>query len=228
MLGRHCCSGFSVVTLTLLCGFAAADNSAAEFATEQEKLFYFMGTQVGENLAPLSLSNAELELVLRGTRDAVQGDAVDLDPNVYGPLLNGLGEERHAARLATERPKAQAYLVQMAAEDGAQTIESGLIFLQLESGSGAAPTSTSVVLLNYHGSLRDGTVFDSSIDRGQPVEVPLQRVLPCWQEGVGMLKEGGKARISCPAELAYQDRGTGIVPPGAAVTFEVELIRVVN
>jgi FKBP-type peptidyl-prolyl cis-trans isomerase len=116
----------------------------------------------------------------------------------------------------------------MAAEDGARTTDSGLIFLPLKTGTGATPTSVSVVELNYHGTLRDGTVFDSSVERGQAVQIPLERVHPCWQEGISMLKEGGKAKITCPAKLTYQDRVVLSIPPGAAITFEVELLKIVK
>ena len=216
------------ITSILITGVAVAKDSKSAPETEQEKLLYFMGTQLGQSLMLLQLSDAELDQVLLGTRDAVQGKTIKLDPTVYGPKLAKFGDERHKIRLEKERPLAKAYLARMAAEDGARTTASGLIFLPLKPGSGATPTSTSMVELDYHGTLRDGTVFDSSVVRGQAVQIPLERVHPCWQEGIALLKEGGKAKITCPARLAYQDRGLANVPPGAAITFEVELVKIVR
>ena len=82
--------------------------------------------------------------------------------------------------------------------------------------------------MHYHGTLRDGTVFDSSIERGQPAEFPLNRVIPCWTEGVAMMKVGGKSRLVCPSEIAYKDRATGKIPPGAALAFDVELLEILK
>lgn len=104
--------------------------------------------------------------------------------------------------------------------------QSGLVYEELVTGSGRSPTINDVVRAHYHGTLADGTVFDSSVDRGQPLELPLRRVIPCWQEGIPMMQEGGKARLTCPPEIAYGNRAVGSIPAGSTLTFEVELIEV--
>ena len=104
---------------------------------------------------------------------------------------------------------------------------SGLIYTELKAGSGPSPTATDTVKVNYRGTLADGTEFDSSYKRGQPAEFPLNRVIPCWTEGVQKMKVGGKAKLVCPPSIAYGDRGAGrAVPPGATLTFEVELLDI--
>jgi len=213
---------------TFLATVGSSKNKVPEVKTEQQKLFYYMGTLFGENLLPMQLSEDEILLVMRGAQEAASGDALQLDATVYGPQLSEFAQERIQAHAREERAKADAYLAKMAKEDGAQLSESGLIFLPVEAGSGATPTAESVVKINYTGTLRDGVVFDSSTSRGQPIQVPLKMVIPCWQEGVTMMQVGGKAKITCPAELAYQDRGAGKIPPGAAITFDVELVEVVQ
>jgi FKBP-type peptidyl-prolyl cis-trans isomerase FkpA len=215
-----------VITSIFLSGAVTAQDSDTELKTEQEKLFYFIGSTFGDNLLTLRLSDEELALVVRGVREAAYGNAVKLDAPIYGPRMQQLAAERSSAWLEEERPKAEEYLKRMATEDGAQTTASGLIFLTLSAGSGKQPTEESIVKVNYHGTLRDGTVFDSSVERNNPIEVPLKMVMPCWKEGIAMIQTGGSAKITCPAELAYQDRGMGNIPPGAAVTFEIELINV--
>ena len=103
---------------------------------------------------------------------------------------------------------------------------SGLVYEELVAGTGRSPTINDVVRAHYHGTLADGLVFDSSVERGQPLELPLRRVIPCWQEGIPMMKEGGKARLTCPPGIAYGDRAVGSIPAGSTLTFDVELIEV--
>jgi FKBP-type peptidyl-prolyl cis-trans isomerase FkpA len=219
-----------IVAISSLCfsGVASSQDGGTEIETEEQKLFYYMGTLYGSNLLPLSLKKDELDLVILGVREAAEGNAIKLDEIIYGPKLVQLGTERRAMLKAEEEPNAKAYLQRMAAEEDARTTESGMVFLSLEAGSGANPTPTSVVKVNYRGTLRDGTVFDSSYERGQAIDIPLDRVIPCWQEGIAMMQVGAKAKITCPAKIAYQDRGIGNIPPGAAITFEVELIEIIR
>jgi FKBP-type peptidyl-prolyl cis-trans isomerase FkpA len=105
---------------------------------------------------------------------------------------------------------------------------SGLVYQTLKEGAGASPAATDVVKVHYRGTLPDGKEFDSSYSRGEPTEFPLNRVIKCWTEGVQMMKPGGKARLTCPAAIAYGERGAGggVIPPNATLIFEVELISV--
>ena len=110
----------------------------------------------------------------------------------------------------------------------ATTTSSGLVYQSLKDGSGASPTASDVVKVHYRGTLTNGTEFDSSYQRGQPAEFPLNRVIKCWTEGVAMMKVGGKAKLTCPAAIAYGERGTpgGPIPPNATLNFEVELLGI--
>ena len=106
---------------------------------------------------------------------------------------------------------------------------SGLIYESLKDGSGTKPTPTDSVQVHYRGTLVNGTEFDSSYKRGQPATFPLNRVIPCWTEGVSKMKEGGKAKLTCPPGIAYGSRGAGsAVPPDATLNFEVELLKVMR
>lgn len=106
---------------------------------------------------------------------------------------------------------------------------SGLIYESLKDGTGEQATPTATVQVNYRGTLADGSEFDSSYKRGQPASFPLNRVIPCWTEGVAKMREGGKARLTCPPAIAYGSRGAGAaVPPNATLTFEVELLKVMR
>ena len=106
---------------------------------------------------------------------------------------------------------------------------SGLIYESIKDGTGEQPTAQSSVQVHYRGTLANGNEFDSSFKRGQPATFPLNRVIPCWTEGVAKMREGGKAKLTCPPEIAYGSRGAGAaVPPNATLTFEVELLKVMR
>ncbi len=110
-----------------------------------------------------------------------------------------------------------------------ETTASGLVYESLKDGSGAQATPSDSVQVHYRGTLTDGKEFDSSYKRGQPATFPLSRVIPCWTEGVAKMKEGGKAKLTCPPGIAYGSRGAGsAVPPNATLNFEVELIKVMR
>lgn len=123
---------------------------------------------------------------------------------------------------------AQADLAALAAtEKGALVTPSGLVYRSLKEGSGANPLATDVVKVNYRGTLANGTEFDSSYKRNAPAEFPLNGVIKCWTEGVQRMKVGGKAKLTCPAAIAYGARGAGgVIPPNTTIQFEVELLAI--
>ena len=115
-----------------------------------------------------------------------------------------------------------------AAEPGAVVTASGMVYRSLKEGSGASPAATDTVRVHYRGTLPAGKEFDSSYSRGKPAEFPLNRVIPCWTEGLQRMKIGGKAKLTCPADIAYGARGAGggLIPPNATLNFEVELLGI--
>ncbi len=116
-----------------------------------------------------------------------------------------------------------------AAEAGAEVTASGLVYRSLKDGTGPSPAATDTVRVHYRGTFPDGKEFDSSYARKAPAEFPLNRVIKCWTEGVGKMKVGGKAKLTCPAPIAYGERGAGgVIPPNATLQFEVELLGIVK
>jgi FKBP-type peptidyl-prolyl cis-trans isomerase FkpA len=137
----------------------------------------------------------------------------------------------HAAAQTTAQPAAAAAPVHpalkaAAAEPGAVVTASGLVFRSLEAGKGAQPAATDTVKVHYRGTFPDGREFDSSYSRNQPTSFPLNRVIRCWTEGLQLMKVGATARLTCPADIAYGERGVGPIPPGAVLVFEVKLLEV--
>ena len=195
--------------------------------SEEEKAMYFLGITMSRSLRDFALTKDEQQFVVQGLQDALAGDAQSLDPSTYMPKLQELAKSRKAAALEKEKAASATYLAEAAKVEGATTTPSGLIYQEIKAGSGAQPKPTDTVKVHYHGTLRDGSVFDSSVERGKPAEFPLNRVIPCWTEGVGMMQVGGKAKLVCPSDIAYGDRGAQVIPGGAALTFEVELLDIV-
>jgi FKBP-type peptidyl-prolyl cis-trans isomerase FkpA len=133
------------------------------------------------------------------------------------------------AGVLEEKKKSDAYLEAAAKEPGAQKSPSGLIFRTLKPGDGPSPKATDRVKVHYEGTLIDGTVFDSSIQRGQPIDFPLTGVIKCWTEGLQKMKVGEKAKLVCPAGIAYGDKGhPPQIPPGATLVFNVELLDILK
>ena len=123
--------------------------------------------------------------------------------------------------------QADAAAAAAAKEAGASVTASGLGYRSLKDGNGASPAATDTVKVHYRGSFPDGKEFDSSYKRNEPTEFPLNRVIPCWTEGVQKMKVGGKAKLTCPAAIAYGSRGAGgVIPPNATLQFEIELLSI--
>ncbi len=131
------------------------------------------------------------------------------------------------ALLANTASAQNAPLEAAAKEAGAVVTASGLVFRSLKDGSGAKPGASDVVKVHYRGTFPDGKEFDSSYSRGTPIEFPLNRVIPCWTEGVQRMAVGSKAKLTCPSRIAYGERGAGgVIPPNATLVFEVELLGI--
>ena len=131
------------------------------------------------------------------------------------------------ASAQAQTPAPNETLAKAAKEAGAVVTPSGLVFLSLADGKGAKPQATDTVKVHYRGSFPDGKEFDSSHSRGKPAEFPLNRVIKCWTEGVQLMKVGGKSKLTCPAAIAYGEKGAGgVIPPNALLQFEVELLGI--
>jgi FKBP-type peptidyl-prolyl cis-trans isomerase FkpA len=205
---------------------AAADEPVPK--TDEEKTLYFIGVLLGKNAEyRFSPRPEEIPMIEAGMVAALEGNEMALDENVYGPMLNELANTRMAEAVEREKAAGKAFRDEFASQKGAVTTETGLVFVELESGKGDSPTIESEVKAHYEGSLADGSVFDSSRARGRPGEFRLNGVVKCWQEAIPMMKVGGKAKFACPSDIGYGDRGMPPnIPGGATLVFEVELLGV--
>ena len=200
---------------------------AADLATDEQKTLYAVGVAISQSMGSLSLSESELEIVKSGISDGALQRPPKVDMQVYGPKIAQFAQARAGVAAEKEKKAGAAFLAKAAAEPGVKKTASGALVKEIKAGSGASPKATDTVKVHYHGTLPDGTVFDSSVQRGQPATFPLNGVIKCWTEGVQEIKVGGKARLVCPSDIAYGDRGS---PPkikaGATLVFEVELLEI--
>lgn len=194
--------------------------------TDDEKTVYAIGLLMYRSLRQFDLSTAEIEVLKRALIDAAAGRPA-LDLNEVGPSIAPFENARSVRATEREKAASAAYLEQAAADLGAVKTASGLIYRDIVVGTGVSPRASDSVRVNYRGTLVNGTVFDSS-ERNGPAVFALGNVVPCWTEGVQRMRVGGKARLVCPSALAYGDGGAPMIPGGAALVFDVELLEVVG
>ena len=207
-------------------GSGGGNAAAANPQTDDQKTFYALGLTLGRQIQVFDMTPEELEFVKAGMTAQVTGKEPAVDIQAFGPKLPELARTRSTARAEKEKEKSKSFLEQAAKEKGAVRTESGLIYTSITEGTGAQPSATDIVKVNYRGTLPDGKEFDSSYKRNEPAQFPLNGVIKCWTEGVQKMKVGGKAKLVCPSDLAYGDRGTPGIPGGSALVFEVELLEV--
>ena len=208
---------------------AEPESKAGETMTDEQKTLYAVGLLISKNLSVFNLNPAELELVKAGLTDGVMKSQTKVDLNVFGPKIQQLAKARNEASAAAEKKASEAFLAKAATEKGAVKTDSGLIMMEIKPGTGPSPTATDKVKVHYHGTLIDGTVFDSSVQRGKPAEFSVNEVIKCWTEGLQKMKVGGKNKLICPADIAYGDRGQPpAIKPGATLIFELELLEIMK
>lgn len=208
---------------------SAANPAAAQpgaLATDEDKTLYVIGLVLGQQVKDFKFTANEADIVSQGFKDSVVGNEPKAALDEYGPRIQLLMQQRTEAVAAAEKQASNAWVSEQAALPGAQRSDSGVVVIPITEGTGANPTADSTVRVHYHGTLRDGTVFDSSVDRGEPISFSLSQVIGCWTEGVQKIKVGGKAKLVCPSDTAYGDQGSGEIKPGAALAFEVELLAI--
>jgi FKBP-type peptidyl-prolyl cis-trans isomerase FkpA len=217
------------LVITLLITLTAVPSFAADaLKTEEQKTLYAIGQVVARQLAVFNLTPAELEIVKQGLTDAMEGKPALVEAETYSVQVQDLAKARRKMEGEKLAAQSKEFIEKAAHEKGAVKTASGLVYQSLKEGSGDSPKATDRVKVNYRGTLTNGKEFDSSYRRGNPAEFALSGVIKCWTEGVQMMKPGGKAKLVCPAELAYGDKGAGTIPPNAALVFEIELLDVVK
>jgi FKBP-type peptidyl-prolyl cis-trans isomerase FkpA len=220
---------FVLLLSATFAGLPACAKGPPKLASEDDKTLYALGQAISKNLDAFQLTPQELEIVKAGLEDGVLKKPAQVDFDTYAEKIQGMHTTRLAKLSEKEKVDGEAYLTKAAGEKGATKTPSGLVITTLTPGNGASPAATDEVKVHYEGKLIDGTVFDSSIKRGEPATFPLNGVIPCWTEALQLMKVGGKAKIVCPSDLAYGARGSPPqIRPGATLTFEVQLLDIMK
>jgi len=222
-----------VLTGAVLFAFSALAQKKAKkvvLKNEIDSVSYLMGVNIGNSLGK-EMSEANFELIIQGFRDAVaKGRLVCQDSTDM--VLSMYFQEKAMMKQAEEDKKSEVYKVageKFLAENGKKqgivTTASGLQYQVIKEGDGAHPTAESTVKVHYHGTTIEGIVFDSSVERGEPIEFPLNQVIPGWTEGVQLMSKGAKYKFFIPQELAYGSSSpTPVITPYSCLVFEVELL----
>ncbi len=210
---------------------AAAAAPASQYTDEQvfEAFGYLVGQRIG--ISEFNLTAGEKSAALRGLEAAFSGEKNKFSPETFGPEIQRVlgGRQQVAMAKAAEeaRGASAAYFAELKKNPAIKTTESGLHYEVVAEGKGAKPKPTDVVKVHYTGQLTDGTVFDSSVQRGEPAEFPLNGVIAGWTEGLQLVAPGGKLKLYIPSELGYGDQGAGgMIPPNATLVFDVELLEI--
>jgi FKBP-type peptidyl-prolyl cis-trans isomerase len=203
--------------------------AALPLASATDQASYGLGYNVGMNFSQRGVPELDAESLLAGILDALEGRDPRLDGEVVSAAFNTLQTRANAALAQAAEAnlvEAKAWLAENATRPGVRTTSSGLQYEVIMEGDGARPSATSTVEVHYHGTLTNGTVFDSSVQRGETIKFGLNQVISGWTEGLQLMRVGGKYRFFIPPQLAYGPQDKGTIPPNSALIFEVELFAV--
>lgn len=203
--------------------------SELEFSTDESRVSYGIGLQLGGQLRDNPPPGASLEAIIAGISDAFNGQpsrVSEAELSASFKVIREIMQAEAAAKAEAAAGAGRAYLEENAKREGVTVLASGLQYEVLTAGDGAKPSREDSVRTHYHGTLIDGTVFDSSYERGQPAEFPVGGVIAGWTEALQLMNAGSKWRLHVPSELAYGAQGVGSIPPHSVLVFDVELLDV--
>lgn len=194
-----------------------------------DQLSYAWGMALGQQLRAMGVEKIDFADFDEAVHSAFEGKETKISPEEANQIIQNYLQELTEKRTAQIKAVGDKFLEENKKKENVKVTESGLQYIVEKEGTGAQPTATDEVTVHYTGKLLDGTVFDSSVSRGEPATFPLNRVIPGWTEGVQLMKEGGKYMFFIPSELAYGPQGVpNAIPPHSTLIFEVELIKVIK
>jgi FKBP-type peptidyl-prolyl cis-trans isomerase FklB len=202
------------------------------FTTTPQIVSYGIGRQMGDQLASDPFDGIDAQAVATGVIDSLQGSASPISQEQFVKAfeeINAIMQEKQAEQAKIAGVEGEEFLAENAQREGVFVTDSGLQYEIITAGEGDKPTAESVVSTHYHGMLIDGSVFDSSVERGQPTEFPVNRVISGWTEALQIMPTGSKWRLYVPQDLAYGAQGSGgKIAPYSALIFDIELLDIVS
>ncbi|QZT36706.1 FKBP-type peptidyl-prolyl cis-trans isomerase [Halosquirtibacter xylanolyticus] len=200
---------------------------ADTFTSSLEKLSYALGLSMASNIIGAGIKEVDSNKVLEALNDALNGAELKLGAEEANATIQAFLNEKHAEAAQTALVEGEAFLKENATKEGVEIMDSGIQYIVLNKGEGAKPTLESQVKCHYHGTLIDGSVFDSSVERNDPATFPLNGVIQGWQIALQEMQVGEKRRLFIPSSLAYGEQGAGgAIGPNQTLIFEVELLEI--
>ena len=216
-----------IISVALILSACTNNNTYKTPETEMEKVSYSLGVNMASSVKSQGLDSIDANAVAKAFNDVFQGNDLDISEEESMKILQEYFGKIQAEKSAKANEAGAAYLAENKAKEGVTTTESGLQYEILVSGNGAKPTTSDQVTVHYHGMLTDGSVFDSSVDRGEPATFGVTQVIKGWTEALQLMSVGDKWKLTIPSNLAYGDQGAGgMIGPGATLVFEVELLSI--
>lgn len=192
-----------------------------------DKFSYGLGMGIGQNLLSMGVKDMSIEDFIKGISDVLSGNKTELTHSEAQKVVNEHFQKLAEEAYAVNRNAGEKFLAENAKKEGVTTLPSGLQYEVIKEGNGKKPSATDRVQCHYEGTLIDGTIFDSSIKRGEPAVFGVNQVIRGWVEALQLMQEGAKWRLYIPYDMAYGEHGAGeIIPPYSALVFDVELIKV--
>jgi FKBP-type peptidyl-prolyl cis-trans isomerase FklB len=215
-----------VAMMAASCNAQDKKKSDASMKNEKDSISYGLGVSIGNNFKTSNLDSIDVDLLAKGMRDVFAGKPA-ITQEEADKAINAFMMKREKVKGEENVAKGNAFLEENKKKPGVITTPSGLQYSVIKEGTGAKPTLNDKITAHYHGTLTDGTVFDSSVDRGQPASFPVSGVIPGWTEALQMMAVGSKWKLVIPPNLAYGERGAGgKIAPNSVLVFEVELISI--
>ena len=216
-----------ITATTLMSCNGQKGNNDVKLANAADSTSYAIGLSIGSNLKKDGLNELNLDIMKKGMADVMKGDSLPFDMNTAQTVIQSYLGEKQKRKADDNLAAGKKFLEENGKKPGVVTTASGLQYQVIKQGTGPKPSATDTVTVHYHGTLIDGTVFDSSVDRGQPSEIPLTMVIQGWIEAAQLMNVGSKFKLFIPAELAYGDRQKGpVIGPNSTLIFDLELLGI--
>jgi FKBP-type peptidyl-prolyl cis-trans isomerase FklB len=202
-------------------------KSSANLKSKEDSVAYSIGISIGTNMKKDEIDKLNIDLLVQGMRETLKGDSTAISNESAIGIIQSYLTDKQKMKSEAAKEEGRKFLEENKKKPGVKTTASGLQYLVMKEGTGPMPVPTDTVVIHYHGTLLDGTVFDSTIERGQPAEYPVNGFIQGWIEALQMMKVGSKWKLFVPSELAYGERQMGPkIKPNSTLIFELELLKI--
>jgi FKBP-type peptidyl-prolyl cis-trans isomerase FklB len=218
----HMLKHILILSITICTAISVSAQKKIKLKSHQDSLSYALGVSVAETIKKSGITGYNAEIVMAAVKAQLEGKAI-MDASGANKMYQDETKRINDEKQKQAKKAGQDFLAENGKKPGVMTTSTGLQYKITQEGTGASPDANDRVTVHYHGTLIDGTVFDSSVERNQPATFGLNQVIPGWTEGLQTMKEGGKTTFYIPSELAYGSRATGKIQPHSVLIFDVEL-----